>query len=145
MDIARREIDIGIRNRRPEQPWLAGRRTSTITYAAYGLDSAQGWIGSADDAAQTPSARWLTQTHGAEIVTRVNDPRLGLSLARAAVGRIVLPCFIGDASDLPRQSDVIDALTHDEWLVSHHEARHQPPIRAALDALADYLSEPVRA
>ena len=27
VDIARREADIGIRNRRPDQPWLAGRRT----------------------------------------------------------------------------------------------------------------------
>ncbi|MEM7711281.1 MAG: LysR family transcriptional regulator, partial [Pseudomonadota bacterium] len=140
MDIARREVDIGIRNRRPDQPWLAGRRTATVRYAAYGLDGAGGWIGVSFDAAQTPSGRWLAETHGGEIVTSVNDPRWALALARAGLGRVVLPEFIGDESGLPRIGDSIDALTHEEWLVCHHEARHEPAIRAALDALATYLA-----
>lgn len=139
MDIARREIDIGVRNRRPEQPWLAGRRTATIRYAAYGRSDALGWIGTSSDAVRTPSARWVAQHHGADIVTTVNDPRLGLHLALAGVGRVVLPCFVGDASELTRLSDPINGLTHEEWLVCHHEARHAAPIRAALDALAAYL------
>ncbi|MEM7487790.1 MAG: LysR family transcriptional regulator [Pseudomonadota bacterium] len=141
LDIARREVDIGIRNRRPDQPWLAGRRTATVRYAAYGLDGVAGWIGVSFDAAQTPSGRWLVETHGGEIVTTANDPRWALALARAGMGRVVLPQFIGEASGLPRIGGTIEALTHEEWLVSHHEARHERPIRAALDALADYLAE----
>lgn len=35
VDIARREADIGIRNRRPDQSWLAGRKLAPITYAEY--------------------------------------------------------------------------------------------------------------
>ncbi|SDZ28738.1 transcriptional regulator, LysR family [Jannaschia faecimaris] len=141
MDIARREIDIGIRNRRPEQPWLAGRRTATVHFAVYGRDGVQEWIGASSEAVRTPSARWVAQNHGTDIVTTVNDPRLGLALALAGVGRIVLPCFVGDGTDLARKSDPIGALTHEEWLVCHHEARHTPAIRTALESLAAYLTD----
>lgn len=140
MDIARREVDIGVRNRRPDHPWLAGRRTAVIRYAAYGLDGVEGWIGSSFDAARTRSARWLAAEHGDAIVTEVNDPRWGLALARAGLGRIVLPMFAGEGCGLPRQGEPIEALTHEEWLVSHQDARHDPHIRAALDALAAYLA-----
>ncbi len=143
LDIARREIDIGVRNRRPEQPWLAGRRTATIHYAVYGREGVDGWIGSSDDAPRTPSALWIAQHHGGRIVTAVNDPRIGLRLALAGLGRVVLPCFTGDATGLVRLSDPIDALTHDEWLVCHHEARHAPAIRTALEAVATYLADRV--
>lgn len=42
IDIARREADIGIRNARPDQSWLAGQRTGTIEYAIYGRDPTVG-------------------------------------------------------------------------------------------------------
>ncbi|MCK0167039.1 LysR family transcriptional regulator [Jannaschia sp. S6380] len=140
LDIARREVDIGIRNRRPEQPWLAGRRTARVRYAVYGDPGTDRWIGPSHDSAQTPSGRWVLETHGGEIATTVNDPRWALALARAGMGRIVLPMFIGEESGLARLSKPIDALEHEEWLVSHHEARHDAPIRAALDALAGFLT-----
>lgn len=140
MDIARREIDIGIRNRRPDRPWLAGQRTGHTHFAVYGVEGARGWIGASPDAALTPSARWLLREHGDALVTTANDPRLALALAQAGLGRVVLPCFAGDAAGLARLSDPIGELTCEEWLVSHHEARHAPPIRAALDALRSYLS-----
>lgn len=140
LDIARREIDIGIRNRRPDRPWLAGRRTATVQYAAYGRPGVSGWIGAGSDAAGPPSARWVARMHAGAVVTTVNAPRLGLRLAQAGVGRVVLPCFVGDASGLDRLGPPIEALTHDEWLVCHHEARHTPAIRAALEALAAHLT-----
>ncbi|MEL7184130.1 MAG: LysR family transcriptional regulator [Pseudomonadota bacterium] len=139
LDIARREIDIGIRNRRPEQPWLAGRKLSQVTFAAYGHATVTGWIGSSADAVATPSARWLLHTHGDAIVTTANDPRLALALAQAGVGRLVLPTFVGDGTDLDRLSDIIPDLTSDRWIVAHHDARNTPHIRAALDALSEFL------
>lgn len=141
MDIARRDVDIGLRNRRPDQPWLAGRRTRQIDYAAYGRDpGVTGWIGASHDAVPTPSLRWLAQHHGTDIVTGVNDPHLALSLARGGVGRIVMPCFAGDAlSGLQRLSDPIPDLRTEEWLVSHQDTRHETAIRAALDSIAAFL------
>jgi DNA-binding transcriptional LysR family regulator len=135
LDLARREIDIGVRNRRPEEPWLAGRRTGTIAYAVYG--QGPGFVAVAAD---TPSARWQASEHGDETVTTASDPILALRLAEAGMGRVVLPTFFGDVTALPRAGPVIDALTHEEWLTAHQDARHAPGIREALDALAGHLS-----
>ncbi|RVT84112.1 LysR family transcriptional regulator [Rhodobacteraceae bacterium CCMM004] len=141
MDIARREIDIGVRNARPTRPWLAGRRTGCVAYALYARDpEVAGYVAVSGDNGQTPSARWLRAHHAARVVTTANDPRLALELARAGVGRIVLPCFAGDgATGLMRLGPPIAELTSEEWLVAHHEGRHEPAVRMALDALAGYL------
>jgi len=146
MDIARREIDIGIRNRRPEHAWLAGRRTAIVTYAVYAQSEAvRGWIGPTHDAAPLRSTRWVLDHHAGEIVTTSNEARLSLALAQAGVGRIVLPVFVGAGmAGLVRVSEQIAELQSEEWLVAHHDARHDPPIRAALDALAGFLRGPAR-
>lgn len=144
MDIARREVDIGIRNRAPEQPWLAGRRTNAVQYAVYARDAdVTGWIGASDDAAATRSARWVADAHGGDIVTTANDPRLAMAMAEAGIGRIVLPVFVG--RDLPGLAQIdgpIEALETEEWLVCHQDARFEGPIRGALDALAEFLRGP---
>lgn len=142
LDIARREVDIGVRNRRPEQPWLAARKIGTVNYAIFARDhDVEGWIGSSGDAAATRTSAWVQRHHGAEIVTRANHTQLGLSLAQAGLGRIVLPLsVVRDKENLVQIGPVIDELQTEEWLVTHHEARHEPAIRAALEALAGYLT-----
>jgi DNA-binding transcriptional LysR family regulator len=147
MDIARREIDIGIRNGRPAHAWLAGRRTGTVTYAVYARSEAvEGWIGPSHDAALVRSGRWIMTRHADRVVTTSNEPRLSLALAQAGVGRVVLPDFVGErAPGLVRVSEPIGELQSEEWLVAHHEARHDPPIRAALEALAGFLRSADRA
>ena len=142
MDFARREIDIGIRNARPDQPWLAGRRTGRVAYAAYGASEAvSAWIGPSHDADETPSGRWVATHHAGAIAARANTPRLAAEMARAGADRAVLPTFVGDRmAPLVRLSDPIEALASDEWLVSHQDGRHEPAIRAALDALAGWLT-----
>lgn len=141
LDLARREVDIGVRNARPQQPWLAGRRTRRVDFAVYALSAqVEGWIVPTADAAPTPSGRWARERHGEGAAAQANDPRLAAEMACAGVGRVVLPTFVGDGmAPLVRLSDPIEALASEEWLVAHHEARHDPPIRAALDALAGWL------
>ena len=141
MDVARREVDIGLRNRRPDQPWLAGRRTGTTRFAVYAADEGvTGWIGAAEGAAATRSAAWVADNHGPGIVTAANEPHLALAMAEAGIGRAVLPLRVGDASGLVRLGGPIPELESEEWLVCHHEARRDPPIRAALDALGAWLA-----
>ena len=144
MDIERREIDIGVRNSRPAHPWLAGRRTGTVEHAAYAIDDGvTGWIGPSDDTATLPSEAWTLAHHGTEMTAVSNDPAIRMALARSGVGRVVLPTFAGDTiPDLMRVSGIIDALTAEEWLVCHHDTRSDPPIRAALDAIATALTMP---
>ena len=144
MDIARREADIGIRNRRPDAPWLAARRVGSVTYAVYravGSGDDTGWIGIAGDAVLTPSARWTLERHADRVTLTVNDRHLGLSLVRQGLGQMVLPCFVGDAyADLIRVGDPIDDLSSEQWLAMHETDRGHPPIRAAINALAQFLA-----
>lgn len=63
-----------------------------------------------------------------------------MDLCEAGVGLAVLPCFIGDANPrLERATATIEALTHRQWLVMHHETRHQRPIRTVLRRLESLL------
>ena len=141
LDLARREADIGIRARRPDQPWLAGRKVQDVTYAVYGRpDAPEGFIALAEGLPSTPAERWLRATHPDVILTTVNSERLALDLAQAGLGRIVLPCFAGDAAEgLARLSPPIPEAAHEAWLVAHHDARHDPPVRRALAALSRLL------
>lgn len=141
LDLARREADIGIRNRAPDHPWLARQRARRIDYAVYGLpDAPEGFVTLPRDAGLTPSQRWVHDHHADRIVTTATDTRLCLDLALRGLGRVVLPCFVGDGEYLHRFDHRLAELGHDEWIVSHHEARHDPPIRAALDAVAALLT-----
>ncbi|CUH75735.1 DNA-binding transcriptional regulator IlvY [Tritonibacter multivorans] len=143
LDIARRGADIGIRNQRPDQPWLAARRTRQISYRLYARSyDVEGYVALSRDAAQPPSARWLRDHHGDDIRATAGSVRLLADLALAGAGRVVLPCFAAaDLPDLHPVSDPITDLGHEEWLVSHHEARHDPPVRAALDQIATILTK----
>ena len=142
LDIARREVDIGLRNARPTQSWLAGRLVGEVRFAVYAAGpEVLGWIGPADGMFQTPSQAWLLERHAEAIVTRANTPELAAALAQAGVGRVVLPTYAGESlPGLMRVSDEISELTSQQWLIAHQDARHEPPIRAALDALSEYLS-----
>ncbi|MBO6675643.1 MAG: LysR family transcriptional regulator [Rhizobiales bacterium] len=139
LDIARREADIGLRNGRPVESGLAGKALGEVAFAAYRALGATPdvWIQSA---ANTPSARWVASHHGAHIALEANTPRLVMDLCEAGVGLAVLPCFIGDANPrLERATATIEALTHRQWLVMHHETRHQRPIRTVLRRLESLL------
>ncbi|WIY27455.1 hypothetical protein [Parasedimentitalea psychrophila] len=143
LDIARRGTDIGIRNKRPDQHWLAARRTGTVEYAAFAISAeVRGFVALSQTEVQTPSAIWLRQHHAGEIVSTAGAPRLLADLAVAGVGKVVLPYFEEqDIESLQQVGPVIGALTHAEWLVRHHEARHDAPVRAALDVVAQVLAD----
>ncbi len=143
LDVARREADIGIRNRRPDQSWLAGRRTSIIYYAPYGAPGgAPGFVAPPEDPNAPPSATWLWATHRDRIRSTASDPRLAADLARSGIGSVVLPTFAGDdMPDLTRTGPVIDTLRHEEWIVCHQDGRFDPGVRAALDALTAVLTD----
>ena len=65
-----------------------------------------------------------------------------MDLALAGVGRVVMPTFVAESvPGLKQVAPVIPELSHDEWLVCHHEARHDPPVRAALEQIAAILTK----
>lgn len=143
LDLARREADIGLRSAPPDHKWLARQRLRNITYAVYGIsDDIDGFVTLPATANLPPSQTWLHKHHADDIKTTAEDVRLCLDLALAGHGRILLPSFTGDAEPgLIKLSEPIEELTHEEWLVSHQDARNEPPIRAALTAIASTLTQ----
>lgn len=143
-DISRRETTIGIRNARPTEAALVARRTARVTFAPYvatQLAQQADPVGFLASSAPTPSAEWVRQMHAGDIVLQVSHPRSLLDLAMQGAGQAVLPCFIGDAQPgLQRSGGVIDALTHEQWLVVHGEDRTQPQVRQTITAITRLLT-----
>lgn len=142
VDIGRRAADIGIRNARPVEANLAGRRMTPVAYALYCAPRlAAGvrdglFVGVTGPAASTASARWLMAHHGDRIVASGNDAHSVRELVAAGAGLTVLPCFVGDAD--PRLSRIrgpIPDLATEQWLVLHHEERFSPPVRKLADRI----------
>ena len=138
LSINRREAVIGIRNQRPTEAGLAGRRLARVQFAPYAAPNAgRGWIRVHAD---TPSARWIAARSGDGVAHEASQPRLALDLALAGAGRVVLPTFIGDAEPgLDRVGEVVTELTHDQWLVLHDDDRALPEVRRTVDRVIAVL------
>jgi DNA-binding transcriptional LysR family regulator len=146
-DVARRQIDIGIRSRRPKQEWLAGRKTGIVRFAVYQAkcvspENEIGWLGLIEDEAHFPTGSWIRENHGDEITITVNKAALALPLVRKGKARMLLPMFVGEAfDDLVRTTDPIDSLQTERWLVMHQDERHEPQVRQAVSALGNFLKQ----
>lgn len=148
IDIGRRNADLGIRNQRPSEQWLAGRLIGKVAYGLYsGLHLVNGiaagyFVGIAGDGAQTHSARWMQARHGDRIAVRGNDSMSVRELVAAGAGMSVFPCFVGDSDPrLVRVAPPIAELETDQWLVSHHEERHAPVVRMVTDRISRLMGE----
>lgn len=140
LDMPRREVVIGFRNRRPTEESLAGRNLSRVEFAPYARTGApERWI---KVLADTPSAHWLDKTIGNDAVCEVNAPRNSLDLALAGKGVALLPTFIGDGQKgLQRTGGTIPELAHDQWIVTHQDDRHLPEVRRTIDRMGRVLEE----
>lgn len=140
LDMPRREVVIGFRNRRPTEESLAGRNLSRVEFAPYARTGAtERWI---KVLADTPSARWLDKTIGNDAVCEVNAPRNSLDLALAGKGVALLPTFIGDGQKgLKRTGGTIPELAHDQWIVTHQDDRHLPEVRRTIDRMCRVLEK----
>ena len=142
-DIGRREALIGIRNRRPEAPGLAGRKIGRIRFAVYAVDgSIDVW---ARVIGNTPSALWVGERAQDGASIEVTSPRNALDLALAGKARAVLPVFMGHRLDpLKQLSKTIGELEHEQWLVTHHEDRFMSEVREVIDRVFQVLRENCR-
>mgnify|MGYP006273444149 CR=1 FL=1 len=140
LSINRREAMIGVRNRRPTEAGLAGRKLARVHFAAYAAqDAPSGWIRVQAD---TPSARWVSSRAKDGIAHEASHPRLALDLALAGAGRAILPTFVGDIeAGLKRVGETVPELAHDQWLVTHDDDRTFPEIRRTIDRVVRILGQ----
>lgn len=143
-DIARRAATLALRNVRPQDPTLVGKRIASVAFAVYRLRGSQRDHARQDRLnewlcleADTPSVRW-TEEQAGRIVARVSAPSLLVPLLDADVGMAVLPCFVGDdMPSLERIGQPINALEHEQWLVTRDDERRRPDVRHTIDAITD--------
>ncbi len=147
LDVTHREVDIGVRNRPPTEPGLAGRRTGSVAHAAYrarrsDASARSRWIATVSDQAITPSTRWVGEQPELDVVGYASTPRTLCDMVRAGLGNGVFPCFAGDRDlALERAGPPIAELMEEQWLVMHDEGRHVPAIRTVIDRVTEVLTE----
>lgn len=145
LDLGRREIDLGIRNRRPEEAWLAGRRIGTVEYAVYRAacvdsDARLGWVDLIGSDEANCRTGWRAERYVSNLAFTVSRHELGLPIVRQGLARMAMPRFIGDAcAELVRESGPVEEFAHERWLVMHQDQRHLPHMRQAIESLAAFF------
>ncbi len=145
LDIAHREIDLGIRNAEPTEQSLASRRMNRLAFAPFRARSAppqarDAWVSIRPEQTVTRTARWINAHHGQDVVAWANTPRTLVDLIHGGVGTSVLPCFAGDRDPaLVRAGPPVAALEEHQWLVMHQDDRHRPEIRTVIDRVVTLM------
>lgn len=138
-DIARREVDIGVRNRCPEGNWLAGKRVGSVRYGVFqakGCNPSQ-FVGIAQSNA--PSAQWIERNK--TVALRVGDATNALPFVRAGHAKMVLPLFIAAHEADLEICEEIEELRSEQWIVFHQDRRFDSHIRAAINTVTMALEE----
>jgi DNA-binding transcriptional LysR family regulator len=151
-NLARREADIAIRNRRPSEGRVAMRRLPEPAYAIFGArsyvdgnpaaltDERYGqciWIGFDDSYPTAASLVWLRDRIGRWPQVRCNHSSTIYDALVGGAGLAIIPCFAGaeDASLVPL-TPPLDLRSHGLWMVVHEDLRAQPRVRLVADNVA---------
>ncbi|WP_321829029.1 LysR family transcriptional regulator [Thalassovita sp.] len=154
-NLDQREADLSLRYATEVGDAVLGRRLVTCSLATYcspkmaatlkQQDDGQGltWIGSFEPEGQE-NADWIAHSPypKARLKHRMSEGATQIAMARAGLGLIRLPCFIGDLTDgLTRAPGSQPVAGRSLWLLRHPDLRHS----AKVTALADHLAEGIRA
>jgi DNA-binding transcriptional LysR family regulator len=152
-NLARREADIAIRNRRPSEGRLAARRLPEPAYAVHAarhyvdhnpaaltderyLQCA--WIGFDDSYPSAPTLVWVRNKIGRWPHVRCSHSATIFDALVGGAGLALVPCFAGaEDPSLVRLTPPIDELRSDGlWMAVHEDMRHQPRVRLVADSIA---------
>lgn len=140
LDIAHREVDLGIRNRPAETGNLASRPLELLRFAPYRSWAVPQpelleWVAMDPAHARHPAARWLLD-QGLPVAVHANSVATVHELVRAGAGIGVMPCLTGDCDpSLTRAGPLIEDLTETQHLTMHADDRHLPHIRCVIDRI----------
>jgi DNA-binding transcriptional LysR family regulator len=142
LDFARLHADIAVRPavRLPDD--LAGERAAELAFAAYARPGAARWIGVRGALAASAVGRWFAETvPEAELAGGADSFPVLRALAEAGLGRVVLPCILGDASEvLERVSGGPEGVSVPVWVASHVDLAEAPRLRQMRAAIAAGLA-----
>ncbi len=152
-DLARREADIAIRNRRPGEGKLVRRALPDPAYALFasrdyvahnpaaltaGRYQDCRWISLDESQAHASSVQWIERhlQHAAHIRCNNSANILDAILGGAGIG--IAPCWVGaEEPDLVQLTAPLENYaTEGLWLVVHEDLRNRPRVRLAADRIA---------
>jgi len=153
INLSRREADIALRNRRPEEGRLAMRALPQPSFAVFGAKTYVAWhpvaattaryeecrwIGFDDTRGHSDSLLWLTAKIGRAPHVRCSNASAILDALIAGAGLAVLPCFLGaEEPALMQLTAPIDDLDREGlWLVLHEDMLNRPRVRLVADRIA---------
>jgi DNA-binding transcriptional LysR family regulator len=144
LSLTRREADVAVRvtNNPPET--LVGRRMAKVAIGVYAAPSYTAgpveegdWIGWKDESYN----RLVVTEHfpAARIRHRADDMLAIAAMARAGMGQVILPCYVGDSDPgLVRVvPEPVDSGIMDLWVLSHPEMRRAARVRAVTEFIGD--------
>ena len=143
-DLTFRAADVVVLAKRPESGNIAVLPSVAMAYAVYRPKAAGSedlpWISLGTAAASEPRDRYVFENFEGAIMTWTEDRHLLPRLAMSGAGKAVLPVWVGDGlSELEREGEVIEALTHPLFIVAHDDDRHRREVRLVVERLAALL------
>ena len=144
----RGEADIAVRMGRPEETGLVAKRIGSARFALYAAPENAGapretwrFIGFDAPLDHVTSQRWLRMLAGGrELAFRASDLFSQAQAARAGLGVVVLPRFVGDGDPgLVELAVEPPPPTQDFWLLVYPDARRAPATRAATAFLTETI------
>ena len=156
LSLSKREADISVRLKMPEQHDLLVRRVGSLAFGLYASPTyldvhgspnfAEGCSGHCivaqlNDIEDAPQMDWFTElTSGAQTVFTTSSHEAALSAAEQGVGLACLACFRADRSAGLLRLDVPTAVPSAEiWLTVHKDNRDNARIRAVLSHITEAL------
>jgi DNA-binding transcriptional LysR family regulator len=151
VSLSRREADVAVRLVRPDEAGSVTRKIGKMPFGLYAhrsyahLAAPERWqfIAFEQRFADLPQQTWLLGIAGTRpVVCELNHIGEHLIAARAGVGVVGLPCFLGESDrGLVRIHDNVPSFARDIWLVVHRDLRKTPMVRAVMDFVAAVISE----
>jgi DNA-binding transcriptional LysR family regulator len=158
LSLSRREADIAVRVSRPKEPDLHGRKLADIAWTIYGapdLVAAHGPIAVDDQLTGRDFVGWGAEVTGlaapdwladrvepSRIVYRSNSLINQFTAAKAGIGFVLLPCYLGDPEPRLVRALATPAavLTRELWIVTHADLRKTARVRAFFDIVGEGLA-----
>jgi DNA-binding transcriptional LysR family regulator len=154
-DLTRGEADVALRNMRPTQGGLSVRKVGRLGMAMFasraylarrgGLVAPRKLAGHSVISYDTgpycgPGFEWMVQAvKQAHIAFSANDPLPLRDAARAGLGMVPLPHFLGDESPELLRVEGGGEGAEDVWIVTREEQRRVPRVRAVAQFLAELV------
>lgn len=157
VSLTKGEADLALRMTRFTQNDLVVRKVAAFAFAAYASPTYIAARGMPDfgqsasghrvllppeDRSDSPQAAWFAATtDGARLALRATSFFMLVAAAKAGMGIVCLPRFLGDAAQLTRLWTPVSPPVVDLWLGMHQDIRSAPRFRLLTEFLIDGLKQ----